>query len=136
MKNNAKQVVENMFKVFAQQNIEAIIDTFSDDAVLIHHGTQIMPSAKFIGKEGARMFFEYNINALEVVYFNTNEFIEAGDDKLIVFGNEHFISKENGAEMKNRWIQIYTVTNGLISKMEEFGSSAAPDQYGGNAGGL
>ena len=136
MKNNAKQVVENMFKVFAQQNIEAIIDTFSDDAVLIHHGTQIMPSAKFIGKEGARMFFEYNINALEVVYFNTNEFIEAGDDKLIVFGNEHFISKENGAEMKNRWIQIYTVTNGLISKMEEFASSAAPDQYGGNAGGL
>ena len=136
MKINARQVVEHMFAVFAKQDINAIIDTFSDDAVLIHHGTQIMPSAKFIGKTGARMFFEYNINALDVVYFNTNEFIEAGDDKVIVLGKEHFISKENGAEMKNRWVQIYTVSNGLISKMEEFASSASPESYGGNAGGL
>ncbi|MEG0697333.1 nuclear transport factor 2 family protein [Algoriella sp.] len=136
MATKAKQVVDKMFEVFAQQNIDAIVNSFSDDAVLIHHGTQIMPSAKFVGKAGARMFFEYNINALDVVYFNTNEFIEAGDDKLFVLGNEHFISKENGSEMKNRWIQIYTVTNGLISKMEEFASSADPKEYGGNAGGL
>ncbi|MFZ4861031.1 nuclear transport factor 2 family protein [Sphingobacterium sp. Mn56C] len=136
MKTIARQVVEKMFAVFAQQDINAIVDTFSDDAVLIHHGTQIMPSAKFIGKEGARMFFEYNIHALEVVYFHTNEFIDAGEDKLIVLGNEHFISKESGAEMKNRWVQIYTITHGLISKMEEFASSAAPESYGGNAGGL
>lgn len=136
MKTQARQVVENMLAVFAQQNIDAIVDLFSEDAILIHHGTQIMPSAKFIGKAGARMFFEYNINALEVVYFNANEFIEAGEDKLIILGNEHFISKADGSEMKNRWVQIYTVANGLISKMEEFASSAAPDQYAGNAGGL
>ena len=136
MKSQARQVVDKMFEVFAQQNIDEIVNTFSEDAVLIHHGTQIMPSAKFVGREGARMFFEYNINALDVVYFNTNEFIESGDDMLFVLGNEHFISKENGSEMKNRWVQIYTVKNGLITKMEEFASSAAPDQYGGNAGGL
>ena len=136
MKSQARQVVDKMFEVFAQQNIEAVVETFTEDAVLIHHGTQIMPSAKFIGKEGARMFFEYNINALEVVYFNTNEFIEAGENQLIVLGNEHFVSKEDGTEMKNRWVQIYTIKDGLISKMEEFASSAAPEQYVGNAGGL
>lgn len=58
MKNNAKQVVENMFGVFAQGDIDAIVNTFSENAILIHHGTQIMPSAKFVGREGARMFFE------------------------------------------------------------------------------
>lgn len=58
MKNNAKQVVENMFGVFAQGDIDAIVNTFSENAILIHHGTQIMPSAKFDGREGARMFFE------------------------------------------------------------------------------
>lgn len=136
MKQNAKQVVENMFTVFAKQDIDAIVDTFSEDAVLIHHGTQIMPSAKFVGKEGARMFFEFNINALEVVHFTPNEFIEAGDDMYFVKGTEHFISKEDRSEMKNRWIQIYTVKDGLITKMEEFASSAAPESYGGNAGGL
>ena len=136
MKNNARQVVEHMFEVFAQKNIDAIIETFSDNVVLIHHGTQLMPSAKFIGKEGARMFFEYNLNALEVVHFTPNQFIEAGDDQFIVMGSEHFISKEDRSEMKNRWIQIYTVKDGHIAKMEEFASSAAPESYGGNAGGL
>lgn len=132
MKTEARKVVENMFEVFGQQNIDAIVKTFSDDVILIHHGSQIMPSAKFKCKEGARMFFEFNINALEVVYFNVNEFIEAGD-KVIVLGNEHFISKEDRSEMKNTWVQIYTVANGLITKMEEFATSASPEQYGGNA---
>ena len=135
METNARQVVEKMFEVFGQQDIDKIVDSFSDDVVLIHHGTQIMPSAKFVGKEGARMFFEFNINALEVVYFNVNEFIEAGN-KIIVLGNEHFISKEDRSEMKNTWVQIYTVEGGLITKMEEFATSASPEQYGGNAGGL
>jgi len=132
MKTKAKQIVEDMLTAFSQQNINAVVDTFAEDAVLIHHGTQIMPSAKFKGKDGARMFFEYNINALEVVYFNTNEFIDAGEDRLIILGNEHFISKEDGTHMKNTWVQIYTVIDGLISKMEEFATSASPEEYAGN----
>lgn len=132
MKTEARKAVENMFEVFGQQNIDAIVETFSEDVVLIHHGTQIMPSAKFKGKEGARMFFEFNINALEVVHFTPSEFIET-DDKVIILGSEHFISKEDRSEMKNKWVQIYTVTNGLITKMEEFATSASPEQYGGNA---
>jgi ketosteroid isomerase-like protein len=132
MKTKARQIVDDMLRAFGQQDINAVVDTFAEDAVLIHHGTQIMPSAKFKGKDGARMFFEYNINALEVVYFNTNEFIDAGEDRLIILGNEHFISKEDGTHMKNTWVQIYTVIDGLISKMEEFATSASPEQYAGN----
>ena len=132
MKTKARQIVDDMLTAFGQQDINAVVDTFAEDAVLIHHGTQIMPSAKFKGKDGARMFFEYNINALEVVYFNTNEFIDAGEDRLIILGNEHFISKEDGTHMKNTWVQIYTVIDGLISKMEEFATSASPEQYAGN----
>jgi ketosteroid isomerase-like protein len=132
MKTKARQIVDDMLRAFGQQDINAVVDTFAEDAVLIHHGTQIMPSAKFKGKDGARMFFEYNINALEVVYFKTNEFIEAGEDRLIILGNEHFISKEDGKHMKNTWVQIYTVIDGLISKMEEFATSASPEQYAGN----
>lgn len=132
MKTKARQIVDDMLRAFGQQDINAVVDTFAEDAVLIHHGTQIMPSAKFKGKDGARMFFEYNINELEVVYFNTNEFIDAGEDRLIILGNEHFISKEDGTHMKNTWVQIYTVIDGLISKMEEFATSASPEQYAGN----
>ena len=134
MSTPARQIVDEMFAAFATKNVDAVIETFSNDAELIYHGTQLMPAVKFKGKEGARMFFEFNINALDVVFFNANQFVEEGNT-VIVLGNEHFISKQDGTHLKNQWVQVYTVTNGLISKMEEFATSAQPDQYGGNAGG-
>ncbi len=131
MITEARNIVDKMFEAFGSQNVDAVVETFSDDAVLIYHGTQVMPAAKFKGKDGARMFFEFNINALEVVFFNANQFIEEGNS-VVVLGNEHFISKADGTHLKNSWVQVYTITDGLISKMEEFATSAQPDQYGGN----
>lgn len=130
----ARNIVDKMFEAFGTKNVDAVVETFSDDAILIYHGTQVMPAAKFKGKDGARMFFEFNINALEVVFFNTNQFIEE-NNTIVVLGNEHFISKSDETHLKNSWVQIYTVTNGLISRMEEYATSAQPEQYGGNAGG-
>lgn len=134
MSSPARQIVDKMLEAFESKNVDEVVKTFSNDALLIYHGTQIMPAAKFSGKEGAKMFFEFNINALDVVFFNANQFVEQGNT-VVILGNEHFISKENGTHFKNSWVQVYTVTDGLISKMEEFATSAQPDQYGGNVGG-
>lgn len=134
MPSTARQIVDKMLDAFESKNVDEVVKTFSNDALLIYHGTQIMPAAKFSGKEGAKMFFEFNINALDVVFFNANQFVEQGNT-VVILGNEHFISKENGTHFKNSWVQVYTVTDGLISKMEEFATSAQPDQYGGNVGG-
>lgn len=133
MKTSVRTIVDQMFAAFGNKDVDAIVATFSDDAELIYHGTQVMPAARFKGKDGAKMFFEFNINALDVIFFNANQFVEEGNT-LIVLGNEHFISKQDGTHLKNQWVQVYTVTNGLISKMEEFATSAQPEQYGGNAG--
>lgn len=131
MATPTRQIVDKMFQAFSAQDVKAVVDTFTEDAVLIYHGTQVMPAAKFKGKDGAQMFFEFNINALEVVFFNANQFIEEGNT-IIVLGNEHFISKENGNHLKNSWVQVYTIKDGLIARMEEFATSAAPSEYGGN----
>ncbi len=131
MKTNARQIVDKMLEAFNRKDVDAVVETFSDDAILIYQGTQVMPAAKFKGKEGARMFFEFNINALEVVFFNANQFVEEGNT-IVVLGNEHFISKEDGTHLKNQWVQVYTITDGLISKMDEYATSVQPDQYGGN----
>lgn len=132
MSTQARQIVDQMFTAFKNQDLDAVVATFTDDAELVYHGTQVMQAARFKGKEGARMFFEFNINALEVVFFNVNQFVEE-ENVVIALGNEHFISKEDGTHLKNAWVQIYTIKDGLIAKMEEFATSAQPDQYGGNA---
>ena len=134
MPTQTRQIVDKMLNAFSKKDVDAVVETFSGDAILIYHGTQVMPAAKFKGKEGARMFFEFNINALDVVFFTPSQFIEE-NNTLIILGSEHFIAKEDGSHLKNQWVQVYTVTDGLISKMEEFATSAQPEQYGGNAGG-
>lgn len=131
MKSEARIIVDKMFEAFGAKDLSAVVKTFTDDAVCIYHGTQLMPSAKFKGKEGAQMFFEFNFNNFNVVFFNKNQYVEEGNT-VIVLGNEHFISNMDGKDYKQTWVQVYTVTNGLISRMEEFATSALPEQYGGN----
>lgn len=126
-----RQIVDKMFEAFRSQNVNAVVETFAENAVLIYHGTQVMPAAKFKGKNGAQMFFEFNINALEVVSFNVNQFLEE-KNTVIVLGDEHFILKSDGQHLKNSWVQVYTIMDGLISRMEEFATSATSEQYGGN----
>lgn len=42
---------------------------------------------------------------------------------VVVLGREHQKVKRSGRELKQDWVQIYTVENNLITKMEEFATS-------------
>jgi ketosteroid isomerase-like protein len=125
---SARTVVDEMFSAFEAKDLERIVNTFSEDATLIYHGTQKMPAAKFKGTDGTRGFFSFNLNAFEIIYFQRDEYIET-ENKIVVLGKEHF--KKDGADLKNTWVQIYTVKDQKITRMEEFATSAAPEEYGG-----
>jgi ketosteroid isomerase-like protein len=124
-----KSTVELMFERFRAKDLDGIIALFSEDAVSIYHGTQLLPAAKFSGKEGAKMFFEFNFQQFEIVYFRDLQYIEEGN-AVVVLGEEHFVSKEEKKDFKQNWVQVYTVKNGKITRMEEFATSATT--YGGN----
>lgn len=128
----SRRVIDEMFAAFDLKDLERIVNTFSKDAVCIYHGTQLMPAAKFVGKVGAKMFFEFNFLNLNVEKFEKFRFIEE-NNTIVVLGNERFISKVDSKEYHQNWVQVYTVRDGLISRMEEFATSALPGQYGGNA---
>ena len=78
------------------------------------------------------MFFEFNFNNFEVVKFQKNQFVQQ-DNVIVVFGEEHFISNQTKEDLYQKWVQVYTITNGLISRIEEFATSALDNEYGGNA---
>lgn len=42
---------------------------------------------------------------------------------VVVLGNEHQMVKRSGKELKQEWVQIYTIENNLITRMEEFATS-------------
>ncbi|MEO6706087.1 MAG: nuclear transport factor 2 family protein [Ginsengibacter sp.] len=122
MKNSAKTVVEKMFSAFGSGDIEKFVETVSEDTVWIYHGTQIIPAGTFEKKEGVRTFFSNILDKTEIINFEPQQYIVEGNI-VVVLGREHQKVKRSGRELKQKWVQIYTVENDLITRMEEFATS-------------
>ena len=122
MKNSAKTVVENMFAAFSRGNADKFVATVSDDTVWIYHGTQIIPKGRFENKAGVRAFYNNIMERTEIIHFEPLQYI-VDDNMVVVLGREHQKVKRSGRELKQDWVQIYTVENNLITKMEEFATS-------------
>ena len=122
MKNTAKKIVEEMFSAFSSGDVEKFVATVSEDTVWIYHGTQIIPAGTFEKKEGVRTFFTNIMERTEIINFEPLQYIVEGN-RAVVLGKEHQKVKRSGRELKQKWVQIYTVENDLITKMEEFATS-------------
>jgi len=127
MKNSAKTVVKKMFEAFATGNVEKILETVSEDTVWIYHGTQVIPKGEFKGKDGARQFFNGILNGTEIIKFEAEQYVVEGN-MVVVLGNEHQKIKRSGKELKQKWVQVYTIENDLIARMEEFATSEVVEQ--------
>jgi ketosteroid isomerase-like protein len=122
MKNSAKAIVEKMFSAFGSGDIEKFVETVSEHTVWIYHGTQIIPAGTFEKKEGVRIFVTNILDKTEIITFHPAQYIVEGN-MVVVIGHEHQKIKRSGRELKQQWVQIYTIANGLIARMEEFATS-------------
>ena len=122
MENSAKRVIEEMFSAFSSGDVEKFVATVSEDTVWIYHGTQIIPAGTFEKKEGVRTFFTNIMERTEIINFEPQQYIVEGN-MVVVLGREHQKVKRSGRELKQKWVQIYTVENNLITRMEEFATS-------------
>lgn len=122
MKSNAKLVVEKMFEAFSSGDVEKFVAIVSEDTVWIYHGTQIIPAGTFEKKDGVRAFFTNIMERTEIINFEPLQYI-VEENVVVVLGKEHQKVKRSGRELKQKWVQIYTVENDLITKMEEFATS-------------
>src|SRR5699024_672042 len=120
--NPARATVDRMFAAFRKGDVDEIVQTVSKDTLWIYHGTQIIPKGTFEKKEGVKAFFTNILEKTEMISFNTDQFITEGNT-VVVLGSEHQKVKRSGREMKQKWVQIYTVENNLITRMEEFATS-------------
>lgn len=127
-KSVEQTIVDQMFSAFSAQNLDGAVATVSEDTVWIHHGTQKLPSLRFEGKSGVREFFNTNFTTMRAEYFDILKTIQQ-DDTVIVFGREKFFIEGREGYAAQKWVQVYTVKNGLITRMEEFATSVEDQDY-------
>ena len=121
-------VVNRMFEAFDAKDLEAAVATVSDDTVWTHHGSQKLPSLHFKGKSGVRKFFETNFTTMHAEYFRVLKTMQSGNT-VVAFGAEKFLIDGRDGHFAQKWVQVYTVLNGLITRMEEFATSAEEPEY-------
>ena len=121
-------LVNKMFTAFKTKDLEVALSTVSKDSIWVHHGTQKIQSIRFEGKSGVSKFFETNFSTMNFKEFNYHKIIQYGDT-VVVFGEEEFLMQGDPQPFKQKWVQIYTIKDNLISKMEEFATSTLANDY-------
>lgn len=122
MKNEPLAIVQEMFSAFGTGDLERFKKTVSEDTIWIYHGTHKIPKARFEGKDGAARFISKILTTTEIIKFEPQHFVVEGNT-VVVIGEEEQRVKRTGEELKQRWVQIYTVDDNLITRMEEFATT-------------
>lgn len=117
-------VVQAMFAAFGKGDIENLKKTIAPNSVWTYHGPSTIPySGVFKGPEGVARFIGGIVESVDILDFQVQHFI-VQDSKVVVLGFEKQKVKKNGQILDQSWVQIYEVTSGLITKMDEFADTA------------
>ena len=126
---NAKtvqQVYENFKgKNFRSADMQSLLGLYSDD---VEWQVPEMENVRFAGKrrglKGVREFFSTVANDLEVLQFETQDFIAQGD-KVVALGRYSWRVKATGKEFSSEWAHVYTVRDGKIVRFHGYMDTAA-----------
>lgn len=119
------QIVNKMFTAFGKGYVEGMQKTVSDNTIWNYNGAPPIPySGTYNGKIGIADFVTNIFSSVDIVNFKVNKIVAGDNSTVVVLGEETQKIKSNGKLLTQNWVQIYTVENGLIVRMEEFANTA------------
>ena len=120
----ALNVVQEMLTAFGKGDMEALKKTLSDDTTWVYHGVNGIPyNGTYQGKEGAVKFIMNIMANVDVLDFQVTKIV-ADQNTVIVLGSEKQKIKSNGEDLEQKWVQVYTVENDLITRLDEYANTA------------
>jgi len=118
--NNPLVTVQRMFEAFGNGDLDGLLETVHPDSRWTYVGANPRPAkGVYVGRDGARKFFENILRNLTITTFHPREFVTE-NDTVVVIGFESGTVKATGDPFRNEWAQKYVVRNNLITDMEEY----------------
>lgn len=120
----ALEVVQKMLAAFGKGDFETLKKTLSEDTVWVYHGVDGIPyNGTYQGRDGAVRFITNIVSNVDVLDFQVLKMI-ADQNTVIVLGSEKQKIKTNNEVLEQKWVQVYTVENNLITRLDEFANTA------------
>lgn len=120
----ALAVVQEMLAAFGKGDFEALKKTLAEDTIWVYHGVDGIPyNGTYKGRDGAVRFITNIVSNVDVLDFQVSKMV-ADQNTVIVLGSEKQKIKTNSEVLEQKWVQVYTVENNLITRLDEFANTA------------
>ena len=121
---HALNVVQEMLTAFGKGDLEALKQTLSEDTVWVYYGVDGIPyNGTYEGKDGVIRFITNIVSNVDILDFQVSKIV-ADQNTVIVLGSEKQKIKSNNEVLEQKWVQVYTVENNLITRLDEFANTA------------
>ena len=118
------EAVQTMLAAFGKGDMEALKHFLSENTVWVYHGVEGIPyNGTYNGKDGAVQFIGNIISNVDILDFQVANILANGNT-VVVLGSEKQKIKSNSQVLEQSWVQVYTVENNLIIRMEEYANTA------------
>lgn len=120
-----KQLVMRGYERFGNRDFLGVVNMCTDEVEWTGDDLEYVPfSGSFRGKAGVADFFTKMGQSIEMQDFRPQLFVAEGDN-VVVSGTSRAAVKATGITYDDRWVHIFTVRNGELSRMEQHHDTAA-----------
>lgn len=110
------EVVRRFFQLFDEGRLADIESLLAPDFEWVYHGPASLPWAgTYRGVAGFREFFGIVRPLIQVQECVAHDYLDAGD-RVVVLGVSRTLVLANGARYEAQWMNVFTVSDGLISR--------------------
>ena len=114
------QIIQNMYKDFAEKNIEAVLKNFDKDVVWIRPGEPEIPfSGIYKGIEGLARMFTIISQTVKINSLAPKKIL-AQCDTVAVIGADHADVIATGKSYTSEWVYLYTLKNEKIIHVQVY----------------
>lgn len=119
-----RQVVMEGYEAFARQDIQAILDLYTDDIEWTGYEAANVPfSGSYHGKEEVRQFFIDLGSSMQALQFEPRQVVAEGDH-VVVLGHARWNVPSTGREIDSDWAHVFQLRDGRVCRFQDFDDTA------------
>lgn len=116
----AKELVADVYKRFAEGDIDGFLALCADDIEWVVNGPAILEKCNaFRGRGGVQQFLSILGDSWKFGSFCPRQFVVDGDT-VVVLGEETGSDKKSGVHFENRWVHVFDARDGKLVRFREF----------------
>ena len=119
MKSLPLKVVEDVYRRFGEGDIDGFLALCADEIEWVVNGPSNLEKCRsYEGRSGVRQFLDL-LSAWEFTAFEPREFFADGET-VVVLGEEKGNDRASRKAFENRWVHVFDVQEGRITRFREF----------------